>query len=104
MRWEDGPDAGGVPAARATLFRYPSKRTLGRIPRQAAVAPTASTRSCANVSKRYAGKEIRLSEYLRGPQRRPLLPELQAHDAISVTTRGKDLYVRYRTRVKRIRK
>jgi hypothetical protein len=101
VSWEDGPTAGACPQAR-DLFRYPSKRTRGRVPRKAE-ALSSFAAALRNVSKRYAGKELRLYEYYVD-RNDPLCCASFKRTTDFGYSAGKDLYVEFRTRVRRIRR
>jgi hypothetical protein len=101
VSWGDGSTPGACPQPR-TLFRYPSKRTLGRLPRRAE-ARSSFDADLRNVSKRYAGKEVRLFEYYVDRDD-PLCCGSFKRTTYFGYNAGKDLYVKFRTRVKRIRK
>jgi hypothetical protein len=99
VRWDDGP-AGGCPQAR-TLFRY-SKKTRGKVPRGAAYRDNYSV-ALRELSKRYAGKEIRLLESYVDRNDPFCCPSFKRTSFFGYSG-GKDSYERYRTRVKRIKK
>src|SRR5262249_55578897 len=100
VRWGDSSDA-ACPKPR-TLFRYPSNRTRRHVPRGAAYHDSYSVR-IREASKRYAGKEIRLIEtYL--DRNAPCGRASFKRTSYFGYSAGKDTYVRYRTRVVRIRK
>jgi hypothetical protein len=100
LRWGDASDA-ACPRVR-TLFRYPSARTRGRVPRGAAYHDSYSVR-LRDFSKRFAGKEIRLTESYVDRNDPFCCPSFKRTTFFGYSV-GKDTYVRYRTRVKRIRK
>ena len=101
VSWEDPPAPGACPPPRA-LFRYPSKRTRGRVPRKAE-AVSSFDATLRNLSKRYAGKELRLYEYYVD-RNDPLCCASFKRTTDFGYSAGKDLYVKFRTRLKRIRK
>jgi hypothetical protein len=100
VRWGDASNA-ACPKPR-TLFRYPSKRTRGRVPRGAAYHDNYSVR-LRDFSKRFAGKEIRLTESYVDRNDPFCCPSFKRTTFFGYSA-GKDRYVRYRTRVKRIKK
>jgi hypothetical protein len=101
VSWVDGKTPESCPEPRA-LFRYPSKRTLGRLP-HGAVARSSFAAALRNTSKRYAGKELRLYEYYVD-RNDPLCCATFKRTTDFGYSAGRDLYVKFRTRVKRIRK
>jgi hypothetical protein len=101
LSWEDPPAMGGCSRAR-TLFRYPAKRTRGRRP-HGAVAVSTFAVSLRNLTKRYAGKELRLYEYYVD-RNDPLCCASFKRVTDFGYSAGRDLYVRFRTHVKRIRR
>jgi hypothetical protein len=101
VSWEDAPAPGACPAPR-NLFRYPSKQTRGRLPSKA-VARSSFAAALRNVSKRHAGKELRLYEYYVDRDD-PLCCASFKRTTDFGYNAGRDLYVKFRTRVKRIRK
>jgi hypothetical protein len=101
VSWEDGPTPAACPQAR-NLFLYPSKRTRGRLPR-GATALSSFDAALRNVSKRYAGKEVRLTEFYVDRDD-PLCCASFRRTTYFGYNAGKDLYVKFRTRVKRIRR
>jgi hypothetical protein len=84
------------------LFRYPSKTTLGRIPRGAAGRDSWSP-VLRDFSRRYRGKEIRLSETYVDRNDAFCCPSFERLSYFRFA-RARDEYVRYRTRVSRIKK
>jgi hypothetical protein len=100
VRWGNASDA-ACPKPRI-LFRYPSKRTRGRVPRGAAYHDTYSV-ALRSLSSRFAGKEIRLIETYVDRNDPFCCPSFKRTSYFGYSA-GKDIYVRYRTRVKRIRK
>jgi hypothetical protein len=100
VRWDDGPP-GGCPDAK-DLFRYPTKKTRGRIPRGAKFRD-GFTERIRNFTKRYAGLEIRVSEYYVDRDDANCCPSFRRLTWFGYSG-GKDRYERYRTRVKRIKK
>jgi hypothetical protein len=101
VSWEDGPTPGSCPVPRS-LFRYPSQRTRGRVPRGAKSGDTFDA-TLRDVSKRYAGKELRLRETYVDRNDALCCPSFERITWFGYSA-GKDLYVRFRTHVKRIRK
>jgi hypothetical protein len=101
VSWEDGPAPGACPVPRA-LFRYPSKRTRARPPR-GAKAVSSFDAVLRDATKRYAGKELRLTEYYVDRDD-PLCCGSFRRVTLFGYSAGRDLYVRIKTRVKRIRK
>jgi hypothetical protein len=101
VSWEDGPIPGSCPQPRA-LFRYPSKRTRGRVPKRAKSGDTFDA-TLRDVSKHYAGKELRLRETYVDRNDALCCPSFERITWFAYSA-GKDLYVRLRTHVKRIRK
>jgi hypothetical protein len=101
VSWEDGPTPGSCPQPRS-LFRYPSKRTRGRLPR-GAVAVSTFDAKLLNLTKRYAGKELRLFEYYVDRNDPYCCASFRRVTDFGYSA-GKDLYVKFHTRVKRIRK
>jgi hypothetical protein len=100
VSWEEGtPPA--CPNARM-LFRYPSRRTLGRVPRGAKSHDTFDA-TLRDVTKRYGGKEVRLRETYVDANDALCCPSFERVTWFGYNA-GKDLYVRLRTHVKRIRK
>jgi hypothetical protein len=99
LRWEDAA-AGACPRVR-TLFRY-SKRTRGKIPRGARYRDNYGAR-LHEFSKRFAGEEIRLTETYVDRDDPFCCPSFKRTTYFGYSA-GKDEYVRYRTRVKRIKK
>jgi hypothetical protein len=101
VRWNDGAAPGDCPEPRA-LFRYPSKRTLGRVPRRAKSHDTFDA-TLKNLTKQYAGKEIRLRETYVDRNDALCCPSFERITLFGYSA-GFDLYVRYKSKVKRIRK
>ncbi len=101
VSWEDGPTPGACPAPRS-LFRYPSRRTRGRLPKKA-VARSSFAAVLRDVSKRHAGKELRLYEYYVDRDD-PLCCASFRRTTDFGYNAARDLYVKFRTRVKRIRR
>jgi hypothetical protein len=100
VSWEEGtPPA--CPNARA-LFRYPSKRTRGRVPLRAKSLDTFDG-SLRDATKRYAGKELRLRETYVDANDALCCPSFERITWFGYNA-GKDLYVRFRTHVRRIRR
>ena len=101
VRWNDGPAQGACPEPRA-LFRYPSKRTLGRVPHRAKAHDTFDA-TLRDVTRRYAGKEVRLRETYIDRDDALCCPSFERISLFGYNA-GQDLYVRFRSRVKRIRR
>ena len=101
VSWEDGAAPGACPRPRS-LFRYPSKRTRGRVPRKA-VARSSFDAALRDVSKRYAGTELRLYEYYVDRDD-PLCCASFKRTTDFGYSAGRDRYVKIRTRVRRIRR
>ena len=100
VRWDDGLP-GSCPRAK-DLFVYPSKKTRGRVPRGAKYRD-GFTERVRNFTKRYAGLEIRVSEYYVDRDDANCCPSFRRFTWFGYSG-GKDRYERYRTRVKRIKK
>ena len=101
VRWDDPASAGACPRVR-TLFRYPSRRTRGRIPRGARYRDSYSVH-LGEFTKRYPGKEVRLIETYVDRNDPFCCPSFRRTSYFGYSG-GKDAYERYRTRVKRIKK
>jgi hypothetical protein len=101
VSWEDGPTPGACPVPRA-LFRYPSKRTRGRRPHGAKAVSTFDA-VLRDATKRYAGKELRLTEFYVDRDD-PLCCGSFRRVTWFGYSAGRDLYVRFKTRIKRIRR
>ena len=101
VSWEDtdSPTACRKPR---NLFLYPSRRTLGKVPRHAKSHDTFDA-ILRNHTKRHAGKELRLRETYVDRNDALCCPSFQRITWFGYNA-GKDLYVRIGTRVKRIRK
>jgi hypothetical protein len=99
LRWNDAAP-GGCPRVR-TLFRY-AGRTRGKIPRGARYRDNYSAR-LRDVSKRFAGREIRLTEWYVDRDDAFCCPSFRRTTYFGYNA-GRDKYVRYRTGVKRIKK
>jgi hypothetical protein len=84
------------------LFRYPSKSTLGRIPRGAAGRDSWSP-VLRDLTHRYRGKEIRLVETYVDRNDAFCCPSFERLSYFRFA-RARDKYVRYRTRVRRIKR
>jgi hypothetical protein len=84
------------------LFGYPSKSTLGRIPRGAAGRDSWSP-ALRDLTRRYRGKEIRMSETYVDRNDAFCCPSFERVSYFRFS-RPRDRYVRYRTRVERIKK
>jgi hypothetical protein len=101
VSWKEGETAGSCQEPRA-LFRYPSKYTRGRVPRKAKSQATFDA-TLRNLSKRYAGKEIRLRETYVDRNDALCCPSFERITLFGYNA-GMDLYVKFRSTVKRIRK
>jgi hypothetical protein len=101
VRWNDGATPGACPEPRA-LFRYPSKSTLGRVPRKAKSHDTFDA-TLKNLSKKFAGKEIRLRETYVDRNDALCCPSFVRYTLFGYNA-GFDLYVKYKSKVKRIKK
>jgi hypothetical protein len=100
VRWQDAqPGACQEPR---TLFRYPSKYTRGRVPRKAK-ALSGFDATLRNASKKYAGREIRLREVYVDRNDGLCCPSYQRITYFGYNA-GMDLYVKFKTTVKKIRK
>jgi hypothetical protein len=99
LRWGDA-SAGACPQVR-TLFRY-SRKTRGKIPRGARYRDNYSAR-LRDFSKRFAGEEIRLTEAYVDRDDPFCCPNFKRTTYFGYSA-SKDEYVRYSTRVKRIKK
>jgi hypothetical protein len=84
------------------LFLYPSKSTLGRIPRRAAGRDSWSA-TLRDFTRRHRGKEIRLTETYVDRNDPFCCPSFERVSYFRFS-RPRDRYVRYRTLVKRIGK
>jgi hypothetical protein len=100
VSWQEGPTAGCQEPR--TLFRYPSKYTRGRVPRRARSHATFDA-TLRDVRKRYAGKELRLRETYVDRNDALCCPSFERITLFGYNA-GMDLYVKFRTTVKRIRK
>jgi hypothetical protein len=101
LRWDDPATAGACEQVR-TLFRYPSRKTRGKVPRGARYRDNYGVR-VKEFSKRYPGKEIKLSETYVDRNDAFCCPSFQRTSYFGYSG-GKDAYERYSTRVKRIKK
>jgi hypothetical protein len=101
LRWDD-PVAAGTCERVRTLFRYPSRKTRGKVPRGARYRDNYGVR-VKELSKRYAGKEIRLTETYVDRNDPFCCPSFKRTTYFGYSG-GKDAYERYSTRVKRIKK
>ena len=101
VSWEEGATAGACQAPR-TLFKYPSKRTRGRLPRRAKAVSSFGA-VLRDVSKRYAGKELRLTEFYVDAND-PLCCASYRRVTWFGYSAGRDLYVRFKSRLKPIGK
>jgi hypothetical protein len=101
VSWEDASSATACREPRA-LFAYPSRRTLGKVPRRAKSHDTFDA-TLRNKTKRYAGKELRLRETYVDRNDALCCPSFERITWFGYNA-GKDLYVRLGTHVRRIRK
>jgi hypothetical protein len=92
--------AQGCPEPRA-LFRFPSRRTLGRIPRDAAGRDSFDV-ALHDYTHRYRGKELRVTETYVDRDDPFCCPTFKRITRFRFDRR-QDLYVRYRTKVSKIR-
>jgi hypothetical protein len=95
------PIAGSCSKPR-TLFRYPARATLGPVPRGAAGRDSFSP-FLGNFSKRYNGRELRMVETYVDRDDAFCCPSFRRVSYFRYRG-GRDRYVRYATRVKRIKK
>jgi hypothetical protein len=94
--------AGGCSTAR-TLFRYPSRATQGRIPRRRGAAGRDSfSVSLRELRKRYGGREAQVIETYVDRDDAFCCPSFRRTSRYRFA-RSRDAYVRYATRVKRIK-
>jgi hypothetical protein len=100
VSWQEGPTVGCQEPR--TLFRYPSKYTRGRVPRKARSLDTFDA-TLRDVSKSHAGKELRLRETYVDRNDALCCPSFERITLFGYNA-GMDLYVKFRTTVKRIRK
>jgi hypothetical protein len=101
VRWEDRP--GACPAVH-DLFRYPAHRTSGAIPRRrGARFRVAFSPTLHDFSNRYRGKELLMRETYADRNDAFCCPSF-ARTTYFRYSPAKDAYVRYRTRVKRIKR
>jgi hypothetical protein len=89
----------GCPEPRA-LFRFPSRRTLGRIPRGAAGRDSFDV-ALHDYTRRYRGKELRVTETYVDRDDPFCCPTFKRVTRFRFDRR-RDLYVRYRTKVSKI--
>lgn len=101
VSWEDASSPTACRTPR-NLFLYPSRRTLGKVPRHAKYHDTFDA-TLRNHTKRYAGKEVRLVETYVDRNDAFCCPSFARTTWFGYNA-GKDLYVRIGTRVKRIKK
>ena len=101
VSWEDAANPAACRKPR-DLFLYPSRRTLGKVPRHAKSHDTFAA-TLRNHTKRYAGKEVRLVETYVDRNDAFCCPSFERVTWFGYNA-GKDLYVRIATRVKRIKK
>jgi hypothetical protein len=92
----------GVCPRSRILFLYPDKSTLGPIPR-GAIGHDSWTPVLRDFTHRYRGKEIRVIETYVDRNDAFCCPSFKRVSYFRFT-RAKDVYVRYRTRVSRIKK
>lgn len=90
----------GCPEPRV-LFRFPSKRTLGRIPRGAAGRVGFGV-TLHDYTRRYRGKELRVTETYVDRDDPFCCPTFKRVTRFRFDRR-RDLYVRYRTKVSKIK-
>ncbi len=90
------------PPGEIILFRYPRKSTLGRIPR-GAIGRDSWSPVLRDFTRRYRGKEIRLSETYVDRNDAFCCPSFERVSYFRFS-RARDRYVRYRSRVSRIKK
>jgi hypothetical protein len=84
------------------LFRYPTRATLGTVPRGAAERDSFGA-LIGEFSKRYKGREIRMNETYVDRDDAFCCPSFRRITFFRYES-GQDRYVRYQTRVKRIKK
>jgi hypothetical protein len=96
----DDAAPGACPKA-LTLFRYPSRATLGPVPRGASGHDDWSP-SLGNYSRRYRGREIRLTETYVDRNDAFCCPSFKRVSYFRYN-RARERYVRYLTRVSRIK-
>jgi hypothetical protein len=101
IRWDD-PAAAGTCEHIRTLFKYPSRRARGKIPRGASYRDNYGVR-VKEFSKRYPGQEVRLTETYVKRHDAFCCPSFERTSYFGYSG-GKDAYERYSTRVKRIKK
>jgi hypothetical protein len=101
VRLDDPVTAGACEQVR-TLFRYPSRRTRGKVPRGAKYRDNYGVR-VKEFSKRYPGKEVRLTETYVDRNDPFCCPSFKRTSYFGYSG-GKDVYERYSTRVTRIKK
>ena len=96
---DEGPQ--GCPPGVERLWSYPSRSTLGRVPRGASGHDSWSP-TLRDFSRHFKGKEIRLRETYVDRNDAFCCPSF-ARTTFFRFNRAKDRYVRYSTRVKRIK-
>jgi hypothetical protein len=96
------PVKGSPCSAPRRLFRYPTRATLGPIPRGAAGRDSFGA-SVGNFSKRYKGREIRMNETYVDSDDPFCCPSFRRITFFRFKA-SQDRFVRYQTRVKRIKK
>jgi len=101
IRWDD-PAAPGTCERVRTLFRYPSRKTRGKVPRGAKYHDNYGVR-VKEFSKHYPGKEVRLTETYLDRNDATCCPSYQRTSYFGYSG-GRDAYERYSTRVKRLKK
>jgi hypothetical protein len=101
IRWDD-PAAAGTCEHIRTLFKYPSRRARGKIPRGASYRDNYGVR-VKEFSKRYPGQEVRLTETYVKRHDAFCCPSFERTSYFGYSG-GKDVYERYSTRVKRLKK
>ena len=99
VRYDDRP--GGCPAPHR-LFRYPSSATLGAIPK-GAVGRDSFSPALGDRSKRFRGKEIRLTETYVDKDDAFCCPSFKRVTYFRFSSAA-DRYVRYATRVRRLKR
>jgi hypothetical protein len=100
VSWEDTANPTACREPR-DLFLYPSRRTLGRLPRHAKSHDTFAA-TLRNHTKRYPGKEVRLVETYVDRNDAFCCPSFERVTWFGYKA-SKDRYVRIATRIKRIK-
>jgi hypothetical protein len=101
VSWRDTSNPAVCRAPR-DLFRYPSRRTLGKVPRRAKSLDTFDA-TLREHTKRHRGKELRLRESYVDRNDALCCPTFERVTWFGYSAR-KDLYVRLGTRVTRLKK